>query len=168
MATSKIGYVADAAIACTLASLASSATWVLGRESASVDNTTTLAVDYLVSGKITVGTTPTANTTIEVWVIAPIEDTPTWPDVFLGTDTEKTVTNRQMLYSCGALAHVISIVATTSDIDYPIKPFSVASLFNGIMPPQFSLFVTHNCTAALHATGSNHFFYQKAILPTIV
>ena len=64
MATQKIGYNADAALTFTLASLASSASLVAGRESTAVDNGTTLAVDYLVSGKITTGTSPTANKTI--------------------------------------------------------------------------------------------------------
>lgn len=166
MATQKIGYNADAALTFTLASLASSASLVAGRESTAVDNGTTLAVDYLVSGKVTTGTSPTAGKSIEVWVVAPIEDTPTWPDVFDGTDSDETVTSRNVLFSAAKLAHVVTI-DSTSDRTYPIAPFSVAALFGGNCPKQFAIFVVHDTAVALNATGGNHAIYAQAILPTV-
>jgi hypothetical protein len=166
MSTLKSGYNADAALTLTLASLASSTSLVAGRESTAVDNGTTLAVDYLVSGKITTGTSPTVNTNIEIWVVAPIEDTPTWPDVFDGTDSDESVTSRNVLFSCAALAHIITVDAT-SDRTYPVKPFSVAQLFGGVCPKQFGVFVVHNTGVALNATGSNHALYAQPILPTV-
>lgn len=166
MATQKIGYNADAALTITLASLASSASLVAGRESTSVDNSSTLAVDYLVSGKITTGTSPTASKSIEVWVVAPIEDTPTWPDVFDGTDSDETVTSRNVLFSAAKLAHVIT-TDSTSDRTYPIAPFSVAALFGGNCPKTFGIFVVHDSGVALNSTSGNHAIYAQAILPTV-
>lgn len=163
----KAGWGADSALTITLASLASSAGLTAGRESAAYDNSTAKDPDVLISGKISVGTTPTANTSIEVWVVAPIEDTPTWPDVFDGTDSDETVTNREVLLSCGRLGAVISVVATTSNVAYPIAPFSVAQLFGGNMPARFVLFVVHNTGAALNSTGSNHEIRVQPQQPTI-
>src|SRR4051812_38393570 len=61
-------------VTCTLASLASSAADPpVGRESAAVDITSVDCIDMWVGGKITVGTTPTANTRILVF-IAPSHD----------------------------------------------------------------------------------------------
>lgn len=166
MATQKIGYNADSALTFSTASLASDTSLIAGRESTAVDNSSTLAVDYLVSGKITTGTSPTVSSTIEVWVVSPIEDTPTWPDVFDGTDSNETVTSRNVLFSCGRLAHVIT-VDNTSDRTYYVPQLSVASLYGGICPKQFVLFVVHNTGANLNATAGNHAFYAQPILPTV-
>jgi hypothetical protein len=56
-----------------------------------VDNTTELAFDFYVSGKITVGTTPTINTEIRLYLVGSYDGT-TWPDVFDGTPSAETVT----------------------------------------------------------------------------
>lgn len=173
MATNKIGYNADAQITWTLTSLASSATLVAGRESAEVDNTSTLAVDYLVSGKTKTGSsTPAANTTIEIWVVAPIEDTPTWPIVnagateFDGADDDVTVVSRNVLFSAARLAAVLTVDATANQV-YPVAPFSVAQLFGGNCPKRFSLFMTQNSGQNLSSTAGDHAFYAQAILPTV-
>lgn len=171
MATAKVSYGADAAITITLASLASSSSLLAGRESAYVDNTTNLALDYLVSGKITTGTTPTANKSVEVWVVAPIEDTPTWPaagsDCFDGTDTAASPSTRNQLFSSARLAHVYTTPDTTSDRTAPIAPFSVASLFGGTCPKMFSIYVVHDTGVALNATAGNHAFYAQPIYQTV-
>lgn len=165
MAIRNISYTASAAITCTLASLASSATLVAGQESAIVDNSVALVLDFLVSGKITTGTTPTAGI-IEVWCISELEDT-TWPDVFDGSDSVETVTSRDILIAAGRMVWSI-IVDTTSNRTYYVPKTSIAGLFGGICPRKFVLFVTHSTTAALNATGSNHAFYQEAIVETLV
>lgn len=162
----KAGWAADSTLTITLASLASDTNLLAGRESAAYDNSSTKYPDVLVSGKITTGTSPTANKTIEIWVIAPIEDTPTWPDVFDGTDSNESITSRNVLMSCGRLAHVI-ITDSTSDRTYPIAPFSVAQLFGGNMPSQFVVFVVHDSGVALNATGSNHAITVQPQQPTI-
>lgn len=162
----KAGWGADSALTITLASLASSAGLTAGRASAAYDNSTAKDPDVLVSGKITTGTSPTVGKTIEVWVVAPIEDTPTWPDVFDGTDSAETVTSREVLMSCARLAHVITVTAT-SDVTYPIAPFSVAQLFGGHMPSRFVIFVVHDTGVNLNATGSNHAIHVQPQQPTI-
>ena len=161
MADIQIRYpVADTvALTITLASLASTAAGVLlaGRESSAVNNTTSLDLDHLVSGRIRVGTSPTANRVIEVWAYAPIfisSGTPTYPDVLDGTDSDETLTSANVKAS--ALRLVWStLVDATSDRDYFIPPTSIAGLF-GDLPPYWGLFVTHDTGVALNATASNH------------
>lgn len=148
-----------------LSSLASSATFVAGRESTAVDNSTTLALDYLLDGKITVGTTPTANKEIRVYLVG-VKGDASWPDVFDGTDSAETVTNTGILDSVCKLAAVI-VPATTSDVAYPFGPISVASLFGGTLPLKFVVFVAHSTVAALHATAGNHVINARPVYETV-
>lgn len=150
----KLVYPAAADLTITLASLATDATKLTGRESTAVDNTTNLYLDYLLSGKITTGTTPTAAKTIEVWVI-PSWDGTNWPDVFDGTDSAETITSADIKPFTGRLAASMP-TNNTSDRSYHFAGVSVAALFGGVVPPKFSVFVTHDTGVNLNATGSNH------------
>ena len=163
----KLGTAASSALTITLASLAASSTWAVGRESASVDNTTNLYLDYLLSGKVTTGTGPTAGV-IEVWVAGIMEDTPTWPDVFAGADAGRTITAPVADVKAAALklAFIVN-TDTTANRTYWFAPVSVASLFGGVCPLKFSIFVTHSTVAVIHATGTNHAFWIKPIFQTV-
>lgn len=161
----KIDYGASAAATITLASLATSATWVAGRASAVIANTTDKFFDYWVGGKITVGTTPTAGTRIEVWVIPRKNDTPTYHDVFGGNDADETVTAREMLQAYGKLLATIWVPATTSDRGYEFSA-SVRAACEGVCPAAFQLFVTHNTGVNLNSTGGNHVIDVKGVYST--
>ena len=151
----KIVYGTAAALANAIESLASSATWVAGYESATVDNTSNLYPDYAVEGKVTVGTTPTTNTEIRIYVV-PLWDTVlgAWPDVFDGTTSAETATSEGVRDGFARLAAVLRVDSTTSNRVYPFN-FTVAQLFGGVCPPMFSLFTAHNTGVALNSTGSN-------------
>jgi hypothetical protein len=165
----KIKYPATSTVALTidLASLGTNAqnVFTAGRESTSVDNTTNQDLDHLLSGKIRTGTSPTASRTIAVYVVAPISissGTPTWPDVFDGTDSAETVTSANVLNSCARLAHSI-LIDNTSDRDYFIPPTSIASLFGGVLPPFWLVYVAHDTAVALNATGGSHSLHYTRI-----
>lgn len=148
-----------------LASLASDTNLLAGRESTAVDNTTNVDLDHLLSGVIRVGTTPTVNTTIEIWVYAAAKiasGTPTYPDVLDGTDSNETITSRNVLFSSCILAKTIT-VDSTSDRDYFIAPISIAALFGGALPPQWGVFIVHNTAAALNSTAGNHYLHYHRI-----
>lgn len=146
------GTAADATI--TLASLATDSTKLTGRESTLIDNTTALVLDYLVSGKITTGTSPTTAKTIEVWCVGSWDGT-SWPDVFDGTDSAETVTSADIKASvCRLVASMTT--SATSNVTYHFGPCSIASLFGGIVPPKFVFFVTHDTAVNLNATAGNH------------
>jgi hypothetical protein len=98
-----------------LANLATSSTWIAGRESSQVDNTTNKYVDAIVSGQISVGTTPTANTNITVFVWgADTSLATTALDVLDGTDSAETLTNTGIRDNLRVGA-VLNVYATTSD-----------------------------------------------------
>ena len=155
MATTTISYSANTAITIDLANLGTSATWIAGRESSQIDNTTNEFVDAVVSGTISVGTTPTANTTIIVYVWgADTSLATTAIDVLDGTDSAETLTNVGIRDAL-RLGATISVPANTSDVAYPVLPFSVAALFGGIMPKFWGLFVAHNTAVNLRNTAVN-------------
>lgn len=155
MATATLNYAASAAITITLASLATSTAKLAGRESTAISNTTTKYIDALVGGKVTTGTTPTATKTIEIWVYGAVNDTPTYPDVLDGTDSDETFGDDGSKFAAMRLAKVIATDAS-SDQTYWVAPFSVAALFGGVMPTHWGVFVAHDTGVALNATGSNH------------
>lgn len=161
MATSTVNYSANTAITMDLSALGSSATFVAGRESSQVDNTTNKFVDVLVSGSVSVGTTPTANTSILIYVYgAETSLATTAIDVLDGTDSAETLTNTGILNAL-RLGAAINVPATTTDVQYFVLPFSVAALFGGVVPKFWGLFVSHNTGAALrtNAINTNSFEY---------
>lgn len=148
----KLVYAAAADVTITLASLATSSTLLTGRESTAVDNTTTLATDYLVSGKITTGTSPTTAKSIQVWAVASWDGT-TYPDVFDGTDSAETTTAEMKNIVCRLVASIATIA--TSDLTYHFAGVSIARIF-GTVPPKFVFFVTHDTAVNLNSTAGNH------------
>lgn len=161
MAVQTIVYSANTTITMDLANLGTSSTWVAGRESSQVDNTSDKYIDALVDGSISVGTTPTANTVINVFVYASDTSLVTTPiDVIDGVDSAETITNTGVLYSMFRLGAAINVLAATSDIAYPIAPFSIAQLYGGVMPKYWGLFVAHNTGVNLRNTAVNTNSFQ--------
>jgi len=161
----RLAYAASSAVTITLASLATDANLLTGRESAEVVNTTNLYADYLLAGQITVGTSPTTAKEIRVYVVGLMEDA-TYPDVFDGTDSAETVSGVGTRDSVCKLAAVIPTIATSSLVYY-FGSVSVASLFGGVMPKKFVVFVTHNTAVNLHATAGNHAIYITPVFSKI-
>lgn len=155
MASLKVAYAASSALTISPASLASSGTLVAGVESDAVDNSANLYLDYLIAGNITVGTTPTSGTQVEVHVVGMRDDT-TWPDVFDGTGSAETITSADVKAGICRPAAVLGVNAATSNVAYYFGPISVALLFGGVVPRKFVVFVTHNTGVALNATAGNH------------
>jgi hypothetical protein len=162
----KLEYASSAALTITLASLASDTNLLAGRESTAVDNRTNKYIDYLLAGKVTTGTTPTDVREIRIYVVGQVDDTPTWPDVFDGTDSNETVTSAGIRDACCRLAAVIT-TNNTSDRVYWFGPISVAALFGGSLPKQFVVFVVHNTAVALNATGSNQAITVTPVYETV-
>ena len=160
MATTTQNDSSNTTITMDLANLGSSSTFVAGRESTQIDNTTNKFVDARVSGKVSVGTTPTVNTVIAVYVWGAETSLATTPlDVLDGTDSAETLTNSGVLFSLRP-GPTIAVTTTTSDIQYDILPFSVAALFGGTMPKFWGLFVAHNTGVNLRNTAVNTNSFQ--------
>jgi hypothetical protein len=155
MATMTPSYASRVAIAMDLANLASSSTLVAGRESSQIDNTSNKYLDAFVSGTISVGTTPTAGAiVVYVWG-SDVSLATTAIDVLDGTDSAETLTNTGVLNRLKPLA-TINVLATTSDIAYPVIAESVASALGlPALPPFWGLFTAHATVAALRNTAVN-------------
>ena len=161
MATVTISYSSNTTITIGLQTtpLASSSTFVAGRESNQIDNTTNKYVDAIVQGKVTVGTTPTANTQIIVYVWgADTSLATTALDVLDGTDSDETITSAGVRNGMLRLGATLDVDSNTSNRTYYVAPFSVAQLFGGNMPKFWGLWVTHNTGVALNSTAANHAF----------
>jgi hypothetical protein len=155
MATATVNYSSNTTITMDLANLGSSTTFVAGRESSQIDNTTNKYMDALVSGFVSVGTTPTANKTIAIYVWgSDVSLATTAIDTLDGTDSAETLANVGVLGAL-RLGAAVSVPVTTSDFAYPVLPFSVAALFGGVMPKFWGLFVAHDTVAALRNTAVN-------------
>lgn len=155
MATSTINYSANTTITMDLANLGSSTTFVAGRESSQIDNTTNKYVDAIVSGTVSVGTTPTANKTIAIYVWGSDTSLATTAiDVLDGTDSAETLTNTGVLNAL-RFGAAVAVPAATSDVQYPVLPFSVAARFGGVMPKFWGLFVAHDTGVNLRNTAVN-------------
>lgn len=151
MTTASVAYGASTAMTITLTSLASSSTLLAGRESTAIDNTATLAVDYLVGGKTKTGAgTPLAGQ-IEYWAYGSYDGT-TYSGGATGTDAGLTFasekTNLRLLY--------IQPTDTTASHSYEWGPYSIAQAFGGVVPKKWGVFVVHNTSAALTATAADH------------
>jgi hypothetical protein len=154
------------ALTITLASLATSSSSVAGRNSTIVDNTSNKYADVIVSGQITVGTTPTTAKTISVYVYAPIKvasSTFTYP---IATTTALTETDAAATFEVDQrnnmkLAAAMNVVAT-SDRAYSFT-FSLAQLFGGVVPLKWGVWVTHDTAVNLNATAGNHWIHYTGI-----
>jgi hypothetical protein len=165
MADLKLSYPAASDLTITLASLGSDTNLLTGRESATIDNSTNLYLDYLISGKITAGTSPTASRSIEVWAVGSWDGT-NWPDVFDGTDSAETITSADIKASvCRFVAAMAT--ANTTDRTYHFGPVSLAAAFGGTLPPKFVLFVTHSTGVNLNSTAGNHQIRIQPVFQTI-
>jgi hypothetical protein len=130
--------------------LASDASLVAGREGTAIDNGTEDAIDAVLGGFITTGTSPTASKQIEVWVCGSYDGT-SYAGGATGSDANLTPQAKSLL----KLGQVIPTTATSNQ-KYTFCIGSVAALFGGVMPRKWSVFVVHNTGVVLNATGANH------------
>ncbi len=138
-------------ITITLTSLASDASLIAGRQSTVIDNTSDLAIDSIVGGKITTGTSPTASKLIAVWAFG------SWDGTLYSGGAGASDANFSPTGEI-TLMKLLTVIPTdaTSDHTYEFGPFSIAQAFGGTMPRLWGVFVVHNTAQNLNATGSNH------------
>lgn len=162
----KLAYASSAAYTISLASLGTSATLVAGRNATVISNTTNLYLDYLVGGKITVGTTPTTGKAIQLWLYGSIDDTPTYSDSLTGTDAAFTWTSVDIRNSGAVFFNETITTDTTSNRAFWFRPMGIAPFFGGRIPKNHSLWVTHETAVNLHATAGNHVLSYTGVYVT--
>lgn len=156
MATVSLSYRASSNLTVTnLAGVASSASWVAGWTSGTIDNTSDLDLDKLVSASFTVESAGLSAGEIRVSVYAMLDDS-TWPDLFSagteGTEGTATIADTEIrdhslipLWSC--------ITDTTASRVYTMPKRSIAALFGGVLPPKFAIFVSQSTGTTLETSG---------------
>lgn len=171
-ADEKIAYAASADYTITLTGLASDTNLLAGRESSSLSNASNKYLDELVSGKVTGGTTPTANKQIEIQCVGAMDDVPNWPDVFDGTDSAETIGITAdgasvKVTICKPIA-IMPTVTTTSDVVRTFTPLGIRQLFGDGLPPAHVIFVTHDTGVNLNATASNQKITHTPVYATVI
>lgn len=153
----------NTAITFDLSSLGTSSTFVAGRESTEIDNTSTNYVDCIVNVDGITGhasTAPTVGQYIGLWVWGSDTSLATTPiDVLDGTDSAETLGHVSVLNSL-RFAAAPTVTVATAALKYWIMPFSVAALFGGVMPKFWGLYAAHNHTGALGASNSGLFSFN--------
>lgn len=135
-------------------SLASSTTRTAGAQTAEYDNSPILDDDVLLSGSVKVGTSPTANTQIDIWVFACMDGVSEYPDVITNAGpAAKTLTSENVRNAAGVLLKSILVDNTTGRV-YDFSNLSVAAAFGGILPQKFVVFLAHNTGVALDSTAA--------------
>lgn len=156
-------YSANTAITFDLSSLGTSSTFVAGRESTQIDNTSTQYVDCLVNVDGITGHASTAPTVGQLIALycwgADTSLATTAIDVLDGTDSAETLGHVSVLNSL-RFAGSAAVTVATAGLVYYIQPFSVAALFGGVMPKFWGLFLAHNHTGALGASNSGLFSFN--------
>lgn len=154
---------ANTAITFDISSLGTSSTFVAGRESTQIDNTSTNYIDAIVNVKGITGHASTAPTVGQVIVLyawgADTSLATTAIDVLDGTDSAETLSHVSVLNSLRFVA-APSVTVATAGLVYYIQPFSVAALFGGVMPKFWGLYLAHNHTGSLAASQSGLFSFN--------
>lgn len=119
--------------------------------SALVDNSSDLAIDALVSGKITTGTTPTVNTTLTLYVYGE-DGNGQYTAGISGSDGGTPGAGEQTQLPILA----IITVDATSNHTYEYGPIAIAQLFGGVIPRKWGVGVLNSSGVALNATAGNH------------
>lgn len=143
-----------------LHSLASSQDWTAGWTSNSVNNTSNVYLDYLYGFTFTTHASNRQAGSINIYCIAALNDTPTWPATAsgtIGTEGALSFTDTEERDTLCRLLGSITVDNTASAI-YTFPPTGIAQLFGGWVPPYHAIYVAQNCstttTAGLASSGS--------------
>lgn len=172
MADAKIAYVASSSLTVTnLHSLASSQDWTAGWTSASTSNTANKYMDYLYGFTFTTHASNRQAGAINIYVIASLNDTPTWPATAsgtIGTEGALSFTDSEERDTLCRLLASITVDSTASAI-YTVPQTGIARLFDGAVPTHHAIYIAQNCstttTAGLASSGSA--VYQTPIYYTV-
>lgn len=161
-------YSANTAITFDISSLAASTSFVAGRESTQIDNTTSLYLDAIVNVRPIAGhatTAPVVGQYIGIWVWGADTSLATNAiDVLDGTDSAETLTHVAVLNSLQQIRAPAVTVATAALL-YPVMPFSVAKALDLLVLPKFwGLYLAHNHAGALAAAQSALFSFNGITL----
>jgi hypothetical protein len=161
MTTDTIIYGGDTGITFDVSSLGTSSTFVAGRESTQVDNTSPKYDDVVITCDGVLGhasTAPTVGQYIGLWLWGSDVSLATTPiDTLDGVDSAETLGHVSVLNSLKFVAGP-AVTVNTAGLKYYFQPFSVVNVL-GHMPKFWGLYLAHNHTGALAASQSSIWSY---------
>ena len=143
-----------------LHSLPSSQDWTAGWSSATFTNTVNNYQDYLASATFTTHASNRQAGSINIYLIASLNDTPTWPAAATGawgTEGVASFVDAEERDAACVLFDSITVDNSASAV-MPRPQRAISSFFGGRIPTHFCFFVAQNCTttttAGLASSGS--------------
>jgi hypothetical protein len=131
-------------------------------------NSTNKYLDELVAAQITTGSASVVAEISRSTSVGSLDDTPTWPDAFTGTDAARTITSADIKASICALVGGVAN-DTTASRKYAMKPLGIRQLFgDGLPPGGHVIFVTHSSSAVLSVTATDHFVKHTPVYATVI
>lgn len=135
--------------------IASSSSHLSGWTSGTIDNTTDLDLDKIISAKFVAESAGLSAGEIQVRVYTMLDDS-TWPDIFSsgteGTEGTATLHDTEIRDSLPLLWS--QVTDTSASRPYPMISRSIAALFGGAMPPKCALFVAQSTGTTLETSGN--------------
>lgn len=139
-----------AALTMTIAALASSTAGV-GRQSTTVDNSTTRYQKLVIMAKVTTGTSPTTAKSIKLYLIR--SDGTYYTDGAGASDAALTVVNAQLIAAVATIA--------TNDKPYYLE----ATIYDP--PDEWGVAIVHDTGVNLNSTGGNHYVRYVGMNPEV-
>jgi hypothetical protein len=159
----QVDYLSTANPANGLASLASDTNLLAGWQTTVVSNTVNLCDDYLISGSIKTGTSPSSGTRIEVWAFGDIDFASTYLGGFTGSSASRSITFAN-------LKPLLMVPICTWFLDSGVATGSVMTFANislkgrfGYIPGHHGLWIVQSTGAALDSTAGNHVLTSTGI-----
>lgn len=159
MTTATPSYGAAQTMTLTSSGLASTAGLLAGRQSTIADNSSDLADDALVGGKLVTTATTTTNTQIQIWAFASYDGTSYTAGAGASDANFTPDTGAKSLMK---LLAVIPNITTTA-VTYTWGPISIAQAFGGTMPIKWGIYIVHNTGTALAAGGETKYTPVKYV-----
>lgn len=147
MATTTVTHAAAGSITLTTTSITNGSY----RQSTVIDNDTNGYLDAQVGGILTMGTTPTADSTCSIYAYASYDGT-NYTAGCSGSDAAYTADGEESLLK---LLETVT-VDTTTDQEYVWGPVSVAQAFGGILPVKWGIVFKNDSGVTTNVTGTNN------------
>jgi len=154
----KIKYVASSAITVTAlnGAIASSATWIAGWGSGTIDNSSALYPDYSINASLVAESSGLTAGEARMYLVAELSDDAYGDLLSSGTEgTEGAITFHDVnVRDANCRLAAVTATDTTASQVYPMSCSSVAAVFGGVVPRKFFIFITHSMVAALETAGN--------------
>lgn len=161
-------YGSSAAMTLTGTSLASSSTFIAGRESTVVDNTSNLYIDYVLAAITKVGSASVVAGVIQIWLHGSRNDAFAYGDLGNGTTltgadaVANFITAGKRAGACNFWKDV-SVDVTTANAVHSFSPRGIGASFDYVLPKKWGIWFVHNTSAALSSTAGDHVFSQTGM-----